>query len=81
MLHVIFVYLYYIVKESLSGGLTELFFNCVFFIDKLFNTCVRFINTFVKHVRKLGYGRDICLVKICLAKSCTHNLFSNSACE
>lgn len=52
ILHIIFAYLYYTVKESLSGGLTELFFNCVFFIDKLFNSCISFINTF-KYVRKL----------------------------
>lgn len=51
-------YLYYIVEESLSVGLIELlFFNCVSFIDKLVDTCVKFISIFVKFVRKLGYIR------------------------
>lgn len=74
-------YLYYVVEEGLSVGLIELFFNCVFFIDKLVDTCVRFINNFVKLVRKLGYGRDTCLFKMCLVPPCAHELFSSSAYE
>lgn len=74
--------LYYIAEESLGVGWMELLFcNWVFLIAKFVDTCVRFINAFVRFVRKLGHGRDICLFKIHLVTTCAHNLFSISAYE
>lgn len=58
-----------------------LFYNWVFLIGKFVDTCVRFISTFVRFVRKLGCGRDICLFKIHLVTTCAYNFFSISAYE
>lgn len=74
--------LHCIAEESLGAGWMELLFcNWVFLIGKFVDTCVRFINAFVRFVRKLGYGRDICLFKIHLVTTSAPNLFSISAYE